>query len=85
MRLNYHNKIEILSSKNKYVFYNTMLDSVYEKIANFQSFFDKIVIGNGKSSNIYSNYKLEKLISCSELELNSIKIISHGNYKINYL
>lgn len=58
MNLNYHNKITIKTSKHTYTFYNQMLDSVYQKIANLDSFFDKIAIGTGNSSNISLNHKL---------------------------
>lgn len=58
MKLNYHNKIEINTKKNHYVFYNNMLDSVYEKIANLESFFDKLAIGTGFYDENLRNYKL---------------------------
>lgn len=100
MKLNYHNKIEIQTSKKHFEFFNTMLDSIYTKIANLESFCDKIAIGNGiyeeiSSNTIYlcnhiqsfslSTESLQNNISNSELFIKKIVTIETKNINSNYI
>lgn len=73
MKLNYHNKINIKIGENEYNYLNTMLGSVYEKIANLESFFDKIAIGTGNNENILTNCKLGAFLKSFDLKTSAIQ------------
>lgn len=73
MKINYHNKISIHYGNKDYIFFNTMLDSIYSKIANFESFVDKIAIGSGISEDFSNNFKLSKFITSSTLETETLQ------------
>lgn len=73
MKINYHNELELKIGSKSYKFYNTMLDSVYEKIANLNSFFDKIAIGNGISEDFLTNFKLSNFVLNVNLETENIQ------------
>lgn len=74
MRANYHNKISISANGNVYDFYNTMFSNVYQKIANFDTFFDKIAIGSGFCADFSQNYKLGTFLYLENLKSNSVQI-----------
>ncbi len=67
MNMNYHNKITITTSNNSYEFYNNMLPSVFQKIANLQSFCDKIAFGTGENQFFSSEYHLSEYKFCCNL------------------
>lgn len=74
MKLKYHNKISIKTSETEYVFYNTMFNNVYQKIANLDTFFDKIAIGSGFCEDFSQNYKLGNFLLTENLETKSRQI-----------
>lgn len=63
-----HNKIEIKCAEKKYVFYNTMLKSVKDKIKNLESYFNYISFGVGQNDNTNSNFKLGSFLKTFPLE-----------------
>lgn len=74
MIANYHNKISISANGNIYNFYNTMFSNIYQKIANFSTFFDKIAIGSGICTDFSQNYKLGTFVYLENLKSSSIQI-----------
>ena len=70
---NLHNKICIESKNFKYEFYNTMLESVYDKLSNLESYCDKIAFGTGTIANTDNNFKLSNFNCVFSLETVSIQ------------
>lgn len=68
----YHNKIEIKTSNNTYVFFNSMLETVYTKIAKLESFCDKMAFGVGVCDEISQINKLNKFKFLCDLSLDSL-------------
>ena len=68
MKLNLHNEINIKIGKNNFKFYNTIFTNIYTKIANLESYFDKIAIGTGICENFSDNYYLKKFLYIAEFE-----------------
>lgn len=68
MKLNIHNKIEIKTQNKTLCYFNTIFNNIYEKIANLESFFDKIAIGNGFCEDFLSNFHLGNFLCVSDFE-----------------
>lgn len=62
MKLNLHNELRIKIADKEFKFFNTIFSNIYQKIANFDTFFDKIAIGNGFCENFSNNYHLDKFL-----------------------
>ena len=62
MKLNLHNELRIKIADKEFKFFNTIFSNIYQKIANFDTFFDKIAIGNGFCENFSNNYYLNKFL-----------------------
>ena len=73
MKLYFHNKIEIIYNNNTYTYYNSMLDSIYQKIANLESFCDKLAIGSGNTPDIFSSFKLNNFITFTNLTTETLQ------------
>lgn len=65
MTLNLHNKINININGKSLTFYNTIFNNIFEKIANLDTFFDKLAIGNGFCENFNNNYHLGNFVLLS--------------------
>ena len=62
MKLNLHNKVEIVQGGKTITAYNTMLSGVYSAIKNFKNYFSYIALGTGMQE---SNFNDTTLNSCS--------------------
>ena len=49
MKINFHNKLEILVGDRYYVSYNKVLRSLYGKLSRLESYADYFALGTGKS------------------------------------
>ncbi len=58
MVLNLHNKLEVFVDEKKYIFYNTMLASVFDALANFEAYNKYLAVGIGTYQD---NEKTQKL------------------------
>ena len=58
MNIKLHNKFEIILPNKTYTAYNTLLSSVYEKIANLSQYTSNIAIGTGLNKINYTENKL---------------------------
>lgn len=70
---NFHNKICIESKNFKYEFFNTMLESVYDKLSNLESYCDKIAFGSGIKNVEDNTFKLANFCSAFDLETSTIQ------------
>jgi len=68
MNLKLHNKIEIEIENKKYVYYNSMLKSVRQKLINLESFNDYIAFGTNGDNHLSSNYYLNEYYKSYKLE-----------------
>lgn len=62
MKFKIHNKLEIFSTDKKYIFFNKMLSSVYDKYSSLDSFSNFVLIGDGEPSSNQEEYKLTNQI-----------------------
>ncbi len=79
MKLNYHNEIKLKIGNKDYKFHNTMFNNIYQKIANFDTFFDKIAIGSGNNEIFSSNFKLGNFELSENLTIASIQTNPSNN------
>ena len=79
MSFNLHNKIEIKIADKCFNFYNTIFNNIYEKIANLESFFDKIAIGTGFCESFNNNYQLNKFLYLTQFDNSSSQLDPSNN------
>ena len=58
MNIKLHNKFEITLNNKTYTLYNTLLDTIYEKISNLEQYTSHIAIGTGTSEKTTTDTKL---------------------------
>ena len=68
MKINWHNKIEIMTGEKKYCFFNTMIKSVKEKLKTFSPYNKFLALGKGTGEHLNSNYHLLNYLKCYELK-----------------
>lgn len=69
MKFKLHNKVEICTSGNKYIYFNNIFENTYQKIANLEPYFSHIAVGNGKSYfDEEGTFKLGNFLKCFPLE-----------------
>ncbi len=75
MNIKFHNKLEIeINGTRKYVCYNTLLDSVFEKIGKLEPYFTHFAIGNGKvKADPKTTRKLSSYVCSLEAQTSVIK------------
>jgi len=73
MNINLHNKYEITIKDKTYVAYNTLLDTIYEKIFNLEQYTSHIAIGTGKESKTPTDTKLGNYLKTFETETSEIQ------------
>lgn len=62
MKYKLHNKYEITLNNKTYTLYNTLLDTIYEKIANLEQFTSHIAIGTGTTQKTTKDTKLNNYL-----------------------
>lgn len=50
MKFSFHNKINIKVDNKEYIFYNSILESLLEKLSNFDSYNNYLALGNGENN-----------------------------------
>lgn len=73
MNINLHNKYEITIKNKTYVAYNTLLDTVYEKIYNLEQYTSHIAIGTGLENKTPSETKLGNYLKTFETQTSEIQ------------
>ncbi|MBQ9790486.1 MAG: hypothetical protein IJW24_02705 [Clostridia bacterium] len=75
MKMKFHNKLEIdVNGKNKFVCYNTVLDSLFEKLGKLEPYFTHFALGSGKTSaNPSTTKKLGAYVCSLEASTSEIK------------
>ena len=86
MNFSFHNKLTIILKNKKYEFYNSILKSTLNQLANFGKFNEYISIGNGlPNSDFQNNFHLSNYISTHQLSNKSIQSdISKGDLFAKY-
>jgi len=78
MKFNLHNKYEITIGDKKYVAYNTLLNTIYNKISNLEQYTSHIALGTGLSEKTtldtkLSNYLMSFKASTEEIQCDPSK------------
>ena len=64
MKLSFHNRLIVKTKNNSYVYYNSLLPSILERLSTFQNYNNFISIGNGLPNNQnQSQYKLSNFLN----------------------
>lgn len=91
MKFSFHNKINIKVGNREYIFYNSILESLLEKLSSFDSFNNYLALGNGEENpNTQNQYHLTNFIAKTKYSSKQIQSdISKGilfttlEYKFN--
>ena len=73
MKLNFHNKIEVVSNKKTLVFFNSMLPSIFSAIQNQEKFTNCLAIGTGAPSENQNVFKLSTHLKTCKLQTELIQ------------
>ena len=80
MKFLFHNKIELKYKNKNYLFFNTMLNSVFDKLKNLEAFNKYVSVGSGEPSTNQTEYHLTSYLKTYELETEILQNdISNGN------
>lgn len=80
MKFLFHNKIELKYKNKNYLFFNTMLNSVFDKLKNLEAFNKYASVGSGEPSTNQTEYHLTSYLKTYELETEILQNdISNGN------
>ena len=80
MKFLFHNKIEFKYKNKNYLFFNTMLNSVFDKLKNLEAFNKYASVGSGEPSTNQTEYHLTSYLKTYELETEILQNdISNGN------
>lgn len=73
MKLNFHNKIEVVSNEKTLVFFNSMLPSIFSAIQNQEKFTNCLAIGTGAPSENQNVFKLSTHLKTCKLQTELIQ------------
>lgn len=73
MKLNFHNKIEVVSNEKTLVFFNSMLPSIFSAIQNQEKFTNCLAIGTGAPSENQNVFKLSNHLKTCKLQTELIQ------------
>lgn len=73
MKLNFHNKIEVVSNEKTLVFFNSMLPSIFSAIQNQEKFTNYLAIGTGAPSENQNVFKLSTHLKTCKLQTELIQ------------